>query len=87
MGYAMLPGFDASVVGIGGHMRGQRLGRIGEEGFDLGQHRRTVGPERKRVIPAALGYHLRRHGLGVDRITRHQCPARAPAWPEARGRR
>ena len=68
MGYSVAAGLDAAVVGVGGLEDVERLGRVGEEGLDLAQHRRAVGLEREEIVAAAVEDHLRGALMGVHGV-------------------
>ncbi len=68
MGYAAPTDLDTTVVAVRSLEGVQRLWRIGEEGGDGLQHRRTIGLESEQVIAAAIGRRLRRLGPGMDGV-------------------
>ena len=72
MGYPAAAGLDAAVVGVDGLEDLQGLGRVGEEGRHLGEHRRAVGLQREEVVAAAVEHQLRGFGLGVDGVAGDQ---------------
>jgi len=70
MAYPVAGGLDPAVAGIRRREDGKRLGRVGEDGGDPGQHRRAVPLQRQETVPAAVQHQLRGLSPGHGRHRR-----------------